>query len=93
MQLVGARRRFIIAPFLKEAVVLGLIGAVLGILALTGVWYYFTTTIETPFVQDENQYYMLLGGIILVGIFISLISTVFATWRFLSSNIDDLYYN
>lgn len=93
MQLVGARRRFIIAPFLKEAVGLGLLGALLGLLALFGVWYYFTTTIETPFVQNQNDYYLLVGGILLVGVFITLVSTAFATWRFLGSNVDDLYYN
>ncbi len=92
MQLVGAKRRFILMPFVKEAVVLGVLGAVLGILALFGVWYYFTSTIQTPFVQDTNQFILLVGLIALIGIFITVISTVFATWRFLRSNIDDLYY-
>lgn len=92
MQLVGAKRRFILMPFVKEAIVLGVLGAVLGILALFGVWYYFTSTIQTPFVQDTNQFILLVGLIALIGIFITVISTVFATWRFLRSNIDDLYY-
>ncbi len=92
MQLVGAKRRFILMPFVKEAVILGVLGAVLGILALFGVWYYFTSTIQTPFVQDTNQFILLVGLIALIGIFITVISTVFATWRFLRSNIDDLYY-
>ncbi|QFG53531.1 cell division protein FtsX [Chryseobacterium sp.] len=92
MQLVGAKRRFILMPFVKEAIILGVLGAVLGILALFGVWYYFTSTIQTPFVQDTNQFILLVGLIALIGIFITVISTVFATWRFLRSNIDDLYY-
>lgn len=92
MQLVGAKRRFILMPFVKEAIILGVLGAVLGILALFGVWYYFTSTIQTPFVQDTNQFILLVGLIALIGICITVISTVFATWRFLRSNIDDLYY-
>ncbi len=28
-----------------------------------------------------------------VGILITVISTVFATWRFLASSVDDLYYS
>ncbi|MDF0720805.1 permease-like cell division protein FtsX [Kaistella sp. PBT33-4] len=92
MQLVGAKRRFILMPFVKEAIILGVLGAVLGILALFGVWYYFTSTIQTPFVQDTSQFILLVGLIALIGIFITVISTVFATWRFLRSNIDDLYY-
>ena len=93
MQLVGARRRFILAPFIKEAVLLGLLGSVLGLLALFGVWYYFTSTIQTPFVQDANQYVWLVSLVLGIGILITIVSTIFATWRFLRSNIDDLYYS
>lgn len=93
MQLVGANRRFIIFPFIKEALILGLLGAFLGVLALSGVWYYFTNSIKTPFAQDINQYLYLIAIIFGVGIFITVISTIFATWRFLRSNVDDLYYS
>jgi cell division transport system permease protein len=93
MQLVGAKRRFILLPFIKEAIILGILGALLGILALFGVWYYFTSTIQTPFVQDTNQYIWLVALIASIGIFITVLSTIFATWRFLRSNIDDLYYS
>ncbi len=93
MQLVGAKRRFILMPFIKEALVLGLIGALIGLLALGGVWYYFTNQIGTPFVQDSNQYVLLVIIILLVGVFITIASTIFATWRFLRSNVDDLYYS
>lgn len=93
MQLVGAKRRFILTPFIKEALILGLLGAVIGLLALFGVWYYFTTTIKTPFVQDTNQYIWLVVSIFGVGVFITILSTIIATWRFLRSNVDDLYYS
>ncbi len=93
MQLVGAKRRFILTPFIREALVLGLIGAFIGLLALGGVWYYFTNQIGTPFVQDTNQYVFLVIIILLVGVFITIASTIFATWRFLRSNVDDLYYS
>lgn len=93
MQLVGANRWFILKPFVIEAVVLGLIGALIGLLALFGVWYYFTTEIKTPFVQDNQQYLWLVLLVLSVGILITVISTVVATWRFLRTNIDDLYYS
>lgn len=93
MQLVGAKRRFILKPFLKEAVILGIIGAFTGLLALSGVWYYFTNTIKTPFAQDTNQYLLLGVGIFVLGIIITVVSTIFATWKFLRSNVDDLYYS
>ncbi|MCG2792073.1 MAG: ABC transporter permease [Weeksellaceae bacterium] len=93
MQLVGAKRRFILMPFIKEALILGLIGSFIGLLALGGLWYYFTSQIGTPFVQDTNQYFFLVLIILFVGIFITVASTIFATWRFLRSNVDDLYYS
>lgn len=93
MQLVGAKRRFILKPFIIEAVILGAIGSVIGLLALGGVWYYFTSQIGSAFVQDNNQYFWLVLLVLGVGIFISVLSTIFATWRFLKSNVDDLYYS
>lgn len=93
MQLVGAKRRFILKPFIKEAVILGIIGAVLGLAVLFGAWYYFITEIGTPFAQDNNQLIILVVGIFLLGVLITVISTIFATWRFLRSNVDDLYYS
>ncbi|RXM41077.1 cell division protein FtsX [Chryseobacterium sp. CH21] len=93
MQLVGAKRRFILKPFIVEAIILGAIGSVIGLLALGGVWYYFTSQIGSAFVQDNNQYFWLVILVLGVGIFISVLSTIFATWRFLKSNVDDLYYS
>lgn len=92
MQLVGARRRFILKPFIEEAVVIGIIGAGIGIIFLSVVWYYFTKEIGDAFVQDMAQFIWLILGVVLVGIAITVLSTIFATWRFLKSNIDDLYY-
>ncbi|MCJ8154675.1 permease-like cell division protein FtsX [Chryseobacterium sp. SSA4.19] len=93
MQLVGAKRRFILKPFITEAVILGAIGSAIGLLALFGVWYYFTSQIGSAFVQDNNQYFWLVLLIIGIGIFITVLSTIIATWRFLRSNVDDLYYS
>ncbi|MEC5394003.1 cell division protein FtsX [Bergeyella sp. RCAD1439] len=93
MQLVGARRRFILKPFVREAILLGLLGALFGLLALFGVWYYFTLEIGQAFVQNEQQYLWLVLLVFGIGVFITVMSTVVATWRFLKTNIDDLYYN
>ncbi len=93
MQLVGAKRRFILKPFIKEAMILGLIGAVLGLGVLFAAWYYFITQIGTPFAQDNDKLIILVVAIFLGGIFITVCSTIIATWRFLRSNVDDLYYS
>ena len=93
MQLVGAKRRFILKPFIKEAVILGVVGAIIGLAVLFGAWYYFITQIGTPFVQDSNQLIILVVAIFILGVVITVLSTIFATWKFLRSNDDDLYYS
>ena len=93
MQLVGAKRRFILKPFIKEAIILGVVGAVIGLAVLFGAWYYFITQIGTPFAQDNNQLIILVIAIFILGVLITVLSTIFATWKFLRSNVDDLYYS
>ena len=93
MQLVGAKRRFILKPFIKEAVILGVVGAIIGLAVLFGAWYYFIPQIGTPFVQDSNQLIILVIAIFILGVVITVLSTIFATWKFLRSNVDDLYYS
>lgn len=93
MQLVGAKRRFILRPFVKEAAILGAIGSFLGVVVLFGVWYYFTKEIGQQFIQDDPKYIWLILLIFGIGIFITVISTVIATWRYLKSSVDDLYYS
>lgn len=93
MQLVGAKRRFILKPFIKEAAILGVIGAIIGLLALFGAWYYFTEQIGQTFIQEDPKYLYLIILVLAVGILITVVSTIIATWRFLRTNVDDLYYN
>lgn len=89
MQLVGARRRFIIKPFLIQSAVLGFLGALLAVLALGGLWYYFSSVVDMPAWNDD--YYYLIGAIFLIGILIALISTAISTWRYLRLRTDQLY--
>ncbi len=93
MQMVGATKSFIRRPFIQTNIKLGIIGAVLAILALAGLLYYLSETfpglelLEEPLILG-----ILFGGILVLGILISFISTYFATSRFLNLRTDDLYY-
>jgi cell division transport system permease protein len=82
MQLVGAQRRFILMPFIKEAIILGLIGAVIGLTVLFAGWYYFTTEIGSVFITDQTKFVYLVILVLGVGVLITVLSTIFATWRF-----------
>lgn len=93
MQLVGAKRWFILKPFVTEAAVLGILGAFIGTVILFIVWYYFNQAIGQSVSFSDTQYLWLILFIFGIGIFITALSTVIATWRFLKSSIDDLYYS
>lgn len=93
MQLVGAKRRFILKPFVIEATILGAIGSLIGTIVLFVAWYYFNKGIGQAISFQDTNYLWLVLLIFAVGIFITVISTVVATWRFLKSNVDDLYYS
>lgn len=89
MQLVGARRRFIIQPFLLQSAILGFFGALLAVIGLGALWYYFSSIVLLPFWNDD--YYLLIGAIFIIGIVIALMSTAFSTWRYLRLRTDQLY--
>lgn len=91
MQLVGARRWFIMRPFMVQSMWLGLIGSIISVIALSAVWYYFATYINVPYIN--NQYFFLIVILILVGVGIALVSTALATWRFLKLKTDELYHD
>lgn len=89
MQLVGAQRRFIIKPFLLQSAFLGLLGAILAIIILGALWYYFSGLVGLPLWHEE--YYWLMLALVVIGVFIALVSTGIATWRYLRLRTDQLY--
>ena len=92
MQMVGATKSFIRKPFIWRSIRLGVIGAVLAVLALLGVLFYVDTNFpKLDIMQDEIMVGAVLVGVIIVGILISWISTFIATQRFLNLRTDDLY--
>lgn len=92
MQLVGATRWFIIKPYISRAIlngiVSGLISSGLLILALQ-LFSRYTDLID---IKKELKYLAIIFfGLILLGIIISLISTIFAVSKYLRTKLDSLY--
>ncbi len=93
MQMVGATKTFIRRPFIWQNIKLGMLGAILALLAIGGVLYYVNNNFQDLGLLDEPYIIItLLLGVFLLGILISLISTYFATQRFLNLRTDELYY-
>jgi len=92
MQMVGATKSFIRKPYVWKGIKLGLYGALLSIAALIYLVYWLDA--EFPMLniwEDWVPTAIVLGGVLAFGIIIALISTFFATQRFLNLRTDDLY--
>jgi len=92
MTLVGATGHHIRLPYLKMAVFQGVISAIVALSLLTTVFFALNNVLETIEVSFSWQVLLLLvGSLILIGIFITVISTWFALNKYLRMKLDDLY--
>jgi cell division transport system permease protein len=92
MQMVGATKSFIRKPFIWRSIRLGLIGSGLAIIALIALTFYVDGLFPSlGIAQDYLSMTIILGGVLIVGIVITWVSTFFATQRFLNLRTDDLY--
>lgn len=92
MQLVGATQSFIRRPFVIKGVMQGIIGAIITIALLVATLYASWRQIpEMALFLDIQMLGVLFGGILLLGIVISWISTFFAVRKYLKIKTDFLY--
>jgi len=92
MKLVGATRGFIRIPFIIKSIINGFIGSVIAIILLVLVIYVAQNELgEIISLQDNNLLLILFLVVILVGIFFTLISTLFAINKYMRIKTDDLY--
>ena len=92
MQMVGATKSFIRKPFVIRSIKLGMIGAVLAVLALIGVLLYVDSNFPSlGILDDKASIGLILLAVLGVGILITWLSTYSATQRFLNLRTDDLY--
>lgn len=92
MQMVGATKAFIRKPFVTRSIKLGIIGAVLAIIALIGVLLYVESKFpDLGILENKGLIGIVLLAVFGVGILITWLSTHFATQRFLNLRTDDLY--
>ena len=92
MQMVGATKAFIRKPFVMRSIKLGMIGAVLAVLALIGVLIYVETSFPNlGILEDKAMISLVLLAVLGIGVLITWLSTYFATQRFLNLRTDDLY--
>ena len=89
MQLVGATKRFIRRPFIVKHLQLGLVGATLASLGLGYVLYELNLRFpELALLNNPNEPALIFAVLFGMGIFITGLSTFFATQRFLNLTTD-----
>lgn len=93
MQLVGATRPFIRRPFIVKSAVHGIYGALIACFMLLAIFFSYQNEFKS-FVDFQNptSLAVLIGGIFLIGILITVVSTYFAVNKFLRMKFDQLFY-
>ncbi len=92
MQLVGATGSYIRKPFLWQAILQGVVSAIIGLALLLSVFYAWNNVLISLEINYTIQSFLLLiASLIIIGVFITLISTWFALNKYLRMKLDDLY--
>ncbi len=93
MQLVGATRGFIRRPFIFRGVLQGVYASIVAMIMLSGVIYFFQNEFDKIVsLQDIEIIAPLFGAVLIIGIFISWISTFFAVNKYFKIKVDKLYF-
>ncbi len=92
MTLVGATGAFIRKPFLISNLISGLIAAVIADLILCGgMWALVSGDPLFSWVVPWSQAAWVLGGVVLTGMLICLLASLFSTTRYLRASYDDMF--
>ncbi|UJP63501.1 cell division protein FtsX [Mongoliitalea daihaiensis] len=92
MQLVGATRGFIRMPFLSRAFLFGIASGILASALLYGIIEYIKANIDGfALLQDYTLLYGLFGSLVIIGVILSVFSTLQAVNKYLNMSLDDLY--
>jgi cell division transport system permease protein len=92
MQMVGATRWFIVKPMDLRAILNGLISALIAIfILLTLIKWAESQFTQLRALNNTSMMFTLFGGMILIGVAISVFSTHRSVMKYLRMKLDDLY--
>lgn len=92
MQMVGATRKFIAKPMDMRAILNGFISAIIAIAILFSLIQWAESQfVQLKAIRDTKHTLILFGGMILMGVGISLYSTHRSVIKYLKMKLDDLY--
>ena len=93
MKLVGATRAFIRAPFLRAAVLQGLVASALAV----GLLWALLSAVRKSFPElfsifEPRQLLLVCGIVVVCGVLLCVLSTYFVVNKLVAASKDDLYY-
>jgi len=93
MQLVGATQWFIQKPFLRRGLWFGFLASLLALAILFVLLYVFRSDLQDmiTILQEKQRLLTLIGGVLLIGLFLSGIATLYAVNRFIRTDASKLY--
>ena len=92
MQLVGAKKSFIMRPIIKRQVFFAFTASIISSLTILSIIFYLSNNVfEINIYQIQNSLFISFSASLLFSLFISFVSTTFITNKFLNSKIDKLY--
>jgi len=92
MQLVGAKNWFILKPFLYRAGGYGLLAGIIASALLWSLSHYAETRIEDlSILHNQDQFIGLMALLLIIGIVVAVVSTLFSVRRYLRMSLDQLY--
>lgn len=92
MELVGASWSFITKPYLQRSIVNGLISSLLALMILLGIGWFSKNKFSFTNLQLINsETLVLFVGVVVLGVVISFLSTVYVVNKYLKMRLDDLY--
>jgi cell division transport system permease protein len=92
MQLVGATKSFIRRPLIKTHLLMGFIGAIIALVGLGILIYEIDQRFpELKILENPIEPALILTAVLAIGLGITLISTFFATQRYLNLKTDAIY--
>ncbi len=93
MQLVGATGWFIQKPFLKRGMWYGFVSSIFALAVIFGVIYYFRDDLKEiiAILQQQQNFLILIGGVLAVGLIMSWLATAYAVRRFIRTEAAKLY--
>jgi cell division transport system permease protein len=93
MQLVGATQWFIQKPFLRRGLWFGFLASMIALAILFMLLYAFRSDLQDMIniLQEKQRLLTLIGGVLLIGLFLSGIATLYAVNRFIRTEASKLY--